>query len=162
MLTTAQALALKADVEADAAFASVPHNSDGAFTVAAAYNLAASPAYVVWRTKVSRDELQQLDTFDWTQIDNLSVGKSRIWDWMFMRGAEINAAKANVRAGIAACLVGNASLLAMQTAVLTACKRNSTRAEKLFATGSGTTLSPSVMNFEGDLGYQDVATAMGW
>lgn len=166
MLTSAQLLTLKTDILADSNFNSQPHNSDGGNVIAAAYNLDAAPAYVIWRSSVSRNELQQLDTFDWTQVDNLTVGKFRIWDTMFMRGENnvmaFDPSKANVRAGISACWIGNAALVAVATAVLTACKRNATRAEKLFATGSGTTLSPSVTAITDQISSSDVIQAMGW
>ena len=162
MLTTAQAQALKADVEADPAFASVPHNSDGAFAVAAAYNLAASPAFIVWKTSVNQDEITQ-NGFTWAEVDNLSVGKARIWEWLFDNTSRsFNPAKANVRAGIVECWSGTAGKLAVQAAVFSHCKRNATRAEKLFATGTGTDATPATMGFEGQLSYADVQSAMGW
>lgn len=165
-LTTAQLATLKADILADNTFASQPHNSDGGSAIAAVYNTEAAPAYVIWRNNVTRNELQQLDTFDWTQVDNLTVGKFRIWDTMFMRGESnvmaFDPSKANVRAGIAACWVGNASLVAVQTAVLNACKINATRAQKLFATGTGTTLSPGTTAAPDPLASSDIIQAMGW
>lgn len=161
-ITLQQLAALKTDILADGSFSSIPHTADGAFAIAAAYNLDAAPAFVVWRTSVSRNECQQLASFDWTLVDNLTVGKGRIWEWMFMRDAAIDPSQANVRAGIAACWVGSAPLVAVATAVLTLCKRNATRAEKVFATGTGSTASPATMTFEGAIDYQTVLGAMGW
>lgn len=161
-LTTSQMATLKADILADASLASIPPGADGAVAIAGIYNQIVVPAHTVWRTSVSRDELQQLDAFDWAQVDNLSVGKARIWDWMFMRGAEINASKANVRAGIAACFTGSVPLTAIQTAVLTACKRSASRVEKLFALWTGSLATPAVMAVEGPISGVDVQTAMGW
>lgn len=162
MLTSAQLLTLKADILADSNFNSQPHNSDGAFAIAAVYNADATPAFVVWKSSVTRDEVQALDAFDWTLVDNLTVGKARIFDWMFMRGVAIDPSKANIRAGIAACFVGSAPLVTMQTAILTSFKRNATRFEKLFATGTGTTVSPAVAVLIGSLDYNDIVAAMGW
>ena len=50
----------------------------------------------------------------------------------------------------------------LREAVYVHCKRPATVLEKLFATGTGTTLSPSVMSVEGMAHYEDVKTAMGW
>ena len=162
MLTTTQAQALQTDVNADPAFASVPHNSDGAFTIAAAYNLLASPAFIVWKSKVYQDEITQ-NGFTWTEVDSLTVGKARIWEWMFANEERsCNPSKANVRAGIAECWSGNAAKLAVQAVVLGHCKRSATRAEKLFTTGTGSDATPATMGYEGSLTYSDVQAAMGW
>lgn len=162
MLTTQQLAALKTDILADNAFSGLPHNSDGAFAIAAAYNLEASPAWVVWRSSVTQDEIMQ-NGFDWTRVDNLSIGKSRIWEWMFANAERVfNPAKPNVRAGIDATWVGTAADLAVRAVVYTHCKRNATRAEKLFSTGTGTDATPATMGFEGQLQYADVQAAMGW
>ena len=156
-LTTQQKQTLKAAIDADPALSSLPNNSDGAFAIAAILNLTATPDYVVWRTEVSGDEIM-LNGFDWTQVDNLTVGKARIWDWM-LRAGSLNPSKPNIRAGIDATWVGNANALAVRAAVYVHCKRLATRAEKLLATGSGTDASPSTMTFEGLLGHQDVESA---
>ena len=154
MLTTAQLTALKADIAADPAFADLPHNSDGAWAVAAAYNLPASPAWTVWRTAVEAKQLME-NGFIWTAVDNLTVGKARIWDWMQSVGV-INPSRPNVRQGLVDCFGAGS---AMVTAMLPYCKRTATRAEKLFAIGTGTDASPATMTFEGTMPYSDVEAA---
>lgn len=152
MLTHEQLLALKADILADPALAAA-YDED----VAHAYNLAASPEWVVWKTAVEVDEIMR-NGMDWTQVDNLTVGKARIWDWMTRLG-NFNASKPNIRAGIDAAWVGTAAMLAVRATIYTHCKRAATRAEKLFSTGTGTTASPATMDFEGVLTYLDVSAA---
>lgn len=153
-LTTAQLAALKADILADPVLSAKPMNSDGAFDIASAYNLDASPAFVVWKSSVSAQEIMS-NGFIWTAVDSLTVGKARIWDWMTRYGS-INPSKANVRQGLADCF-GGAS--AMATAIMPHLKRNATRAERLFASGTGSDASPGSMGFEGNLSYQDVEAA---
>ena len=161
MLTTAQEQALAALIAADPALSLIPQSIDGAFAVAAELNLAASPEFVVWRTSVSQDTIMQ-NGFDWTRVDNLSVGPARVWEWMFSNAERaINPSKANVRAGIEAVWKGTAQDLAVRAAVYVHCKRPATRAEKLLATGTGTTETPALLTFEGDLRYQDVLDAWG-
>src|SRR5262245_24937125 len=90
-LTPSQLAALKADLAANSntvlvagvatAIKDVPRNSDTAFDVAKWYNLVAVPAFQVYRTSVPMSEIM-LNGFDWTRVDNLSVGKARIWEWM--------------------------------------------------------------------------------
>lgn len=159
MLTTAQAQAIKAVILADPALAGLPMNSDGAFAIADALNLEASPAFVVWRTSVPQDEITQ-NGFTWTEIDNLSVGKARIWEWLFLNATRsMNPSKPNVRAGIVECWSGTAGKVAVQTSVFSHCKRNATRAEKALATGTGTDATPAQMTYEGMLSYQDIEQA---
>lgn len=153
-LSTQQLAALAADILADPVLAAEPMNSDGAFAIAAAYNAEASPAFVVWRTNVPAQEIMA-NGFVWTAVDTLTVGKARIWDWMTRYGT-INPSKANVRQGLADCF-GAAS--AMVTGITPHLKRNATRGEKLFATGTGTTGNPATMAYEGTLSYQDVEAA---
>jgi hypothetical protein len=159
MLTPAQLQTLKAYIDADPTLSAQPLNSDGAFFIAAELNKEANPAFVVWRTNVPLEEITS-NGFTWTLVDALNVGSARIWEWMFDNEARsINPSKANIRQGIADVWSGTAGKLAVQAAVLVHCKRNANRAEKLFATGTGSDVSPATMAFEGSLSYQDVETA---
>lgn len=159
MLTSAQLTALATDINANPAFAAIPHTADGAYEIAAAYDVV-QPAYIVWKTNVTNEEILR-NGMDWTRVDNLSVGKSRIWEWMMQFG-NFNPSKPNIRAGIDAVWVGTAADLAVRAAVYVHCKRAATRAEKLFATGTGTDASPATMAVEGSISWMEVKTAMGW
>lgn len=156
-LTPSQQTALKTFIAADSTLSAFPNNSDGAYAIALALNALASPAFIVWKTSVSVDDIMR-NGVDWTRVDNLSVGKARIWDWMTKLG-NFNAAKVNIRAGIDATWVGTAADLAVRAVVYTHCKRPATIIEKLFATGTGTDADPAVMVFEGAISYQDVDSA---
>ncbi len=159
MLTPQQLAAIKTYIDATPELAAQPLNSDGAFAIAAALNLPASPEFVVWRTSVAQDEITQ-NGFTWTLVDALSVGSARIWEWLFDNSIRtINPSKVNVRQGIADVWSGTAAKLAVQAAVLGHCKRPATVAEKVLATGAGTTVTPATMSFEGAVSYQDVEQA---
>lgn len=160
MLNTEQRLTIKNYVLADNVLNQLPPSADNAFAIADALNLDASPAFTVWRTSVEIDEIMR-NGMDWARVDNLSVGKARIWDWMGRLG-HINPSKPNVRVGIDAAWVGTAADLAVRAAVYVHCKRLATIAEKLLATGTGSNATPATMSFEGALTYQDVVSAMGW
>lgn len=157
MLTTAQYQALKAAILADQVLSAQPNNPDGNSAIAALLNAVAVPDFVVWRTAVSREEIHQ-NGFDWVRVDNLSVGKARIWEWLFQDGP-INPSKPNIRLGIDETWKGTAADLAVRDVVYTHCKRLATRAEKLLATGTGSTVSPASLGFEGQLTYQDMEFA---
>lgn len=161
-LTTQQQATLKAFVEADPVLSAYPHNTDGAYEIARLLQANASPEFIVWRTSVTKDEIMQ-NGFDWVRVDNLSVGKARIWDWLFYnQGNVFNPSKVNVRAGVDECWKGTAADLAVRNAVYVHCKRAANVLEKLFATGTGTTASPATMAVEGTIGYNELANAMGW
>lgn len=144
MLTTEQKVTLKAAIQADPTL-------NGLYTIgdlsglADALNTEAEPDFIVWRTSVTLDEIMQ-NGFDWTQVDNTTVGKARIWEWMFANDARaINPSKLNIRAGIEEAWKGTAAMLTVRAAVYVHCKRAATVLEKIFATGTGSNASPATM-----------------
>lgn len=155
MLTTEQKATLKTFIQADQTLNTLL--VDGNLTgLADALNATASPAFIVWKSSVTQDEIMQ-NGFDWTQVDNTTVGKARIWEWMFDNATRtINAAKVNIRAGIDEAWKGTAAMLAVRAAIYVHCKRSASILEKLFATGTGTDASPATMSVEGDLYYTEL------
>lgn len=156
-MNTEQLQTLKAAIIADPVMSQFPANSDGSYAIAELLNMPADPAFIVWKTDVSIDEIMR-NGMDWARVDNLTVGKARIWDWLGRLGA-INAGKVNVRAGIDAAWVGTAADLAVRAAIYTHCKRSATVLEKLFAAGAGSDASPATMVIEGAISYQAVQEA---
>lgn len=161
-LTTAQLQAIKADIAADGTLNSKPNNSDGNFEIAAIYNQAASPDFFVWKTSVTVTEIMQ-NGFDWTRVDNLTVGKARIWEFMTAIGT-IRPNQANVRAGIEACFSVEVGDQTTRQAIYNHSVRLASRIEKLLATGSGTAPShhgvgPATMESEGPISYSEIEQA---
>jgi hypothetical protein len=157
MLTTEQLQTLNVDIMADPTLSAyAAEGRDNAIT--AAYNTVGTA--VVWRTSLRRDAAMG-DGFDWAQVDNLTTGQARIWDYLFdNEQRSCNPSDANVRAGIAECWKGTAAKLAVQATVLGHAKQFATRAEALFATGAKTEVSPGTMVFEGAITDADVARAL--
>jgi hypothetical protein len=159
MLTTQQLQTLKAYILSVPELAAQPMNSDGDYAIAEALQAIATPEFIVWRSSVTQDEIMQ-NGFDWVRVDNLSVGKARIWEWLFNNESRVmNPSKINVRAGIDECWKGTAADLAVRAAVYLHCKRSANVLEKLFATGTGTDASPATMAVEGSLSYSEVTNA---
>lgn len=156
-MTPEQLSTLKAAILADSALANQPMTSGGALVIVEQLNALSNPSFIVWKTAVSVDEIMR-NGMDWARVDNLSVGKARIWEWMGRLG-EFNASKANIRAGIDATWVGTAADLAVRAQVYTHCKRQATRGERLFATGTGTVNDPGTLTFEGNITSDDVQQA---
>jgi hypothetical protein len=158
MLTPSQKTALKAYIAADTTLAAWYATGRMAEEIANALNLPQAPEWVVWKTNVDPSAIMA-NGMDWTRVDNLTVGKARIWDWMTRLGT-LNASQPNIRAGIDRVWSGTAPMLAVRATVYTHCKRAATRAEKALSTGTGTTASPATMSYEQPLTYADVDAAM--
>ncbi len=155
-MTPEQLSTLRTAVLADpaaAAFFQAPGNAAGLQA-----HLNSKSNFVAWRTSVTQDEIMQ-NGFDWTRVDNLSVGPARVWEWMFANESKsINPSKANVRAGIEAVWKGAAADLAVRAAVYVHCKEAASVAEKMLATGTGTDANPGLRTFEGDVTPVEAAT----
>jgi hypothetical protein len=157
MLTPAQLTTLKAAIlaESDATF--VGYRDQGATGLMAQwFNSPASPAWTVWRTDVQPDEYR--DAITWTEVDALTAGKARIWDWLTQQmSAPINFGRLNVRQGLQDCWASNTTTRANLLAIA---KRAATRAEKLFSTGTGSAASPATMTVEGSISPDDIVNAL--
>jgi hypothetical protein len=157
MLTNAQLQTLKAAIIADGALNAQPNNSDGNFAIAVAMNQKASPDFTVWKTNVSIGEIGK--KFNGTELAGLTTGnQSRLQTIAAFLSAGVNPSLIDNRAFFDDIFSGaggtntRANLLALW-------KRFATRIEKLFATGTGSDVSPATLTFEGTLSYQDVQTA---
>jgi hypothetical protein len=164
MLTAPQKTALKNAIDADPALVGLANSPDNAIAIAEIFNLAASPDFWVWRTKISESEITQLPgpdatNWSWNTYKTQSVTEQNTWVRMFNSTYTINPSLANVRAGIADIFQGSAAQNTQRTHVLACCRRKATRAERLFATGTGSTADPGTMVLEGKLLWQDVQEA---
>ena len=181
-LNSTQIAALKAAGLADAnVTALISAGSFGA--IVAYYNSAATPDYFVWNPRTSVQSIY--DAMIWgnlTPVDAVPTGDQlsvNIWASRALacQGKQINiqimlqgkdtidATKSSTRAGIQDALTNlpsgasGALLGGGWATVKTAMQRLATRTEKIFATGSGTSASPSVMVFEGNISDYDVTQA---
>lgn len=162
-LTNAQLTTLKASILADPVLTALPNTSDGAFEIAEVYALVAAPDFWVWRTSVPQAEIvgapsPDATTWSWTTYIGRSQGERDGWREMFTDTGSINFALSNVRQGFVDIFSG-AGGAAQRTHLLAIGRRKANRAEKLFATGIGSTISPATMVVEGSLTYQDILTA---
>lgn len=146
--TDQQKTIIKAYILADPVLSQKPMTSAANGEIAIALNLNAAPDFIVWKPSISKAEIQGDPGFDWTRVDNLSVGKARIWSEMFYTGS-IDPSQSNYRAGIAAVWVGTAQDLAVRASVLALRVRKATIFEKLLASGTGSAASPAVMAPQG-------------
>ena len=160
-LNASQYAAVKALVAATPAMAAQPNNPDGNFEVARLMNLDAAPAFFVWKTGVEVSEIM-LNGFDWTRVDNLTIGKARIWEWMTQAGT-LHPDQPNVRAGFLAVFT-TAGDIGNRTAIAAHIQRSASVVEKALASGAGTTsteqfIGPATMGYEGPISYAEVQAA---
>lgn len=123
--------------------------------IADTYNTIANPAFVVWRTDITNDEINS--SVDWSEVVGLTTNKLLSFT-LLKNQSIINAAIPSVRGAFTEIFpvnqqpVTNAALVALA-------KRNATRGEKLFSAGTGTTVAPATMGFEGEISQADVSIA---
>lgn len=162
-LSNAQLQTLKAAIaaETDPTFAQYRTNGQ-TNQMAAFFNEAASPAFKVWRTSVSRADIYNRTSdagtnWSWTFYKNQNATEQNAWVQMFM-GDEADFSQANLRAGIG--VIFTSASAANATHALAIGKRSATRVEKLFATGTGTVQAPGTLVFEGSLTGNDISAAL--
>lgn len=159
-LTTAQQSTLKAAVIADATLNAQPHTADGAFAIADALNLQASPVFTVWKTNVPITTVG--DNFVGTELAGLSsLNQTRLQTIAQFSLNGINPSLADRRAFFDDVFSGAGGALT-RAKLLTLWKRTATRVEKILSTGTGTDVAPATMGYEGTVNYLDVFQAMGW
>jgi hypothetical protein len=159
MLTPAQMQTLKTNIIADPILAAWPNNTDGAFEIAKAYNLQASPNFTLWKQSVTIVEIgRAMRSVD---VAGLTTANStRLQVIAQYSGNVFNPALTDTRAAfddifsVAGAAPTRANLLALY-------KRFATRIEKLFAVGTGTDASPATSALADGfvLTFQDVDEA---
>ena len=155
-LTNEELVILRDDIASDPAFAGLPHNSDGAWAVAAAYNLQAVPDFYLWKNTLSTADCKT--AMVWTEFIGRTAGEREAWQFMLSNG-EINPSDVNVRQGIADIFSGPSGLQS-RTNLVAIAKRLATRIQKLFAVGTGSASVPATATVE-SISYQDVQDAWG-
>lgn len=158
-LSTPQIATLRANILADLALASkcVP-SGDGPFDIAVAYNLPkAAPTYTVWRTVVPAASVG--DAMNSSEVAGLTTANTnRLMVMQAYSGGSFNASRTDTRSGFDSVFSGAGGVLTRAN-LLIVWKRLATRAEALFATGTGTDAVPGLLVFEGILPVSDVQRA---
>lgn len=198
MLTSAQLSTLKAHIAANTntiptgqpwtgsfggtQVKDVPNSGDGNAAIAGYYNLAASPAFTVWRDLPMETVLNTITFANMTPLDavptdtalNTSIWQARA---LSCQGKQFNLQnltigrstapmkRSNYRAAMQDCLtnlpagVNGALVAANWVGVRDAAKFSATNVEKVFATGTGSSGSPADLGYEGTISPDDVEQA---
>lgn len=135
----------------------VPNNTDGNICLARFYNQDSSPAFIVWKTSVPLVTVGQ--TFNATELAGLtSLNTQRLQNLAAWLTTGVNPALTSVRQFFDDIFSG-AGGTNTRAALLALWKRTSTRAERLYATGTGSDASPGQLVFEGGISGSDVDQA---
>lgn len=170
-LTKAQLQAWKADIAANtgtipagqtwsgafagAAVRDVPNGSDGNAAVAGWYSQTAAPDFQVWRTDISKDEIDQ--AVDWVEVVALTT--NNLLSFQILKDqSKVNGANASIRTAFGQ-IFPAATKPNTNAALLALAKRPARFIEKLFAAGTGTVASPATMAYEGQVTSNDVLAA---
>lgn len=162
-MTPSQYATLKASILADPSLADAVEAADDQ-EIADAYNAPASPDFWVWKTKLTRPDIESAasqdgTTWSYTAFIGRSQGERDCWREMMAEGS-INPSLPNVRQGVADIFSGTAGA-AQRTHLLAVSRRKASLFEKLLASGGdGSTSSPATMSVEGPLTYADVSKAL--
>lgn len=162
-LTDAQIATFKTAILAETDPTLVSLRTAGATGAMADWYNAAS-TFIVWKTRVTEQEITSLTsdegtTWSWPLFIGLTVQKQNGWARMFNGTYSINAALAQVRSGLGE-IFNAPGESAQRTHMLAMGKRPATRGEKIFATGTGTTATPGTLVFEGRIGEYDIVRAL--
>lgn len=184
-MTPAQLQTLGAYIAADPVLSAIPNSNDGAYEVAALLNANASPAYSVWKTNASVQDV--FDAIDWSKYtptdaaDGSNIYTNRLLSIqtkqmnlqnMLVGRDTVNASKANIREGLRDAVIQLAAGAAgsMVSAgganavnVLNKLVRPARLIEKVLATGTVQTgaVTAALMGFEGTVSPADVSAARG-
>ncbi len=157
-MTSSQLTTLKADILADPVLSLIDHTSTaGYIQLAAVYNAQASPTFTVWKTNVSIGDVGK--NFSSSELGGLtSANLQRLQTLAQYRASGVNPTLATDRAFFDDVFSG-AGGTNTRAALLILWKRLATRAEKLFATGTGSDAVPATLSFEGIVSPNDISAA---
>ena len=159
-LTPAQQTILRTAILADNELNALPQTQDGAFEIARRLNLNATPDFTVWKTSVLNEGIGS--AMNGTEIAGLSsLNMQRLQVLAAYSNGAQNPSRQDRRAAFDAAFSGAGGTIT-RAALLILWKRLATRLEKIFATGTGSNVSPATLVVEGAISGQEVNDAMGW
>ena len=156
-LTTAQLQTIKTDIANNGDLNAFPNTPDGNQSIADLYNLTFSPTFTVWKTMVKIGEIG--NAFDSAELGGLTTAnQSRLQTMAMYLAAGVNPSIAANRAFFDDVFSG-AGGQNTRASLAILWKRAARRIEKLFATGTGTSVSPATLVVEGKITSTDVLNA---
>lgn len=158
MFTTAQLQAIKAYIDADPALAGQPNTNVGNSVIAETLN--APSSFVVWRSSVTTDEVG--NAVNYVAVEAMTdANRGRITTFYTMNPASFSPARSDIRSywenTFSGALGGQGQ--ATRDALEALWRRDATLLEKILATGTGTTVSPATLGYEGTITPDEIEQA---
>lgn len=158
-LTSQQLQTLKTAINADPALAALPLTSDGAFAIAAVLNLPASPVFWAFRLGIDPAEIGR--AVNYVAVAAMTTANlQRVSDFLRLNTSAFvgrDDIKTFLNDTFSGTLGGQGQ--ATRDALDLMLRRQVTRFERLYTTGTGSTASPGALVVEGPLDYQSVEQA---
>lgn len=159
-LSTTQLTTLKAAIlaETDPTFVGYRNAGDNA-GMANWYNVPSS--VIVWRKKVPSEEIGK--TVNYVAVVNLTATNlARVTDFLRLNPVEFDPSRSDIRDYFSQAFGGalGGQGQATRDALEAMYRRAATRGEALYETGTGTTVSPATLGYEGSITTDDVRAAM--
>lgn len=150
ILSPAQLSSLRTNILASEFSAQCLPTGDGPTDIARAYNLAATPAFVVWRADVRAEETG--NAWQGTDIDGMSALNMQRLQLLLASSPSgiFDMSRADRRAGFENPFGANASN-GSRVAMRAVWQRNVTRFEPIYSTGTGTAATPGALVVDGQL-----------
>lgn len=156
-LTPAQALTLKAAINANATWAAYPMSADGYIDLSVVLNEPVAPSFTVWRTNVPTAQVGI--AFNSSELSGMTTANTnRLGVMADYSGGTFDASRTDVRAGFDS-VFGGAGGALTRAALLITWKRLATGAEKALAAGTGSDAAPATMGYEGSVSPAQVQQA---
>ena len=155
-LTPTQQATLKAYINSEPDLNVFPTNSDGAYDIAWLLNREVVPAFVVYRKSVNTSEVGAAVSY--VAVEAMTdINRTKITVFYSMNPQSFEP-RADIRSYFSSTFNGALGGQGANTrAALEALwLRNATRVEKVFAVGTGTTVSPADMTFYGTISPSEV------
>lgn len=155
-LTAAQLPILRAHIDASPDLLVFPNNADGHVAIAQAVNLPATPNFTVWKTDISRNDVGK--AFVASTLSAITAGNNDKLNNFAAWNETVNPSRADQRQffeDVFSVSAGAPTRAALQVLW----RRLATRAEQLYATGTGSDASPATLTVEGDITPRDVEEA---
>lgn len=159
-LTPEQLPALKAYINSVPAWAALPNNSDSAYYIAGELNKPTSPAFIVWKPTEITDKIGR--TISYVAVEALTATNlDKINTFYRMNPSTFEPFKTDVRSywtNVLSGALGGAGQ-ASRDAMDALYRRTATIGEKIYAIGTGTTVAPGTLVFEGSITLSEVEAA---
>jgi hypothetical protein len=155
-LTTQQLQTLKTYILTVTEWAALPLTGDAADYIATQLRTPASPAFTVWKSRVTIEETgSAFNGAEWAGMT--SANHTRLQS-VAQYLSSYNPSSADIRAMFNDIWSGAGGTLT-RAALLTLWKRPANKLEKLFAAGTGSDAVPATLVVEGFISYQEVEAA---